>query len=302
MGLASCTLCPRACAADRTSTRGFCGAPREIHVASVCVHRGEEPALNPIINIFYAHCNLQCIYCQNHQISGRCVTSKQETPETIADLVCDNLTAFDGNNSTPLVGFVTAAHYADSIPDIIAALHRRGIKPVFVYNSSGYESVSTLRTLEGLIDIYLPDLKYLDPDIAAKYSHAPDYPEIATAAILEMKRQVGSSLKVDDSGTAYRGLIVRHLVLPGHTGNTIRCLDWLADNFNPFSLHLSLMAQYYPPTPELPVPINRTLTDSEYSSVVDHAAALGFTSGWIQELQSSENYRPDFTNDNKPFK
>ena len=298
----TCHLCPRRCGADRSTASGFCGASDRIEVASACIHRGEEPPLDPIVNIFFAHCNLQCIYCQNWQISK--VESgqwKAESPETIADKVCEQFSTFNFQLSTPLVGFVTAAHYADRLPEIIEAIRAKGANPTFVYNSSGYESVDTLRSLEGLIDIYLPDLKYMDSDLAARYSHAPDYPEVAATALLEMKRQVGGSLKVDGDGQAYRGIIVRHLVLPGAVDNSLRCLDWLADHFDPFTLHLSLMAQYFPPRTGLPAPLDRTLTAEEYAAVTAHADALGFTCGWTQELTAQSNYRPDFTNTGNPF-
>lgn len=299
MGLDSCTLCPRACGADRTKATGFCGATNVLEVSSVCIHRGEEPPLNPIVNIFFAHCNLQCIYCQNWQISrvgnGKW---KTESADTLADMVAEILK----QSKTPLVGFVTAAHYAHHIPEIISAIRARGFNPAFVYNSSGYESVETIRTLEGLIDIYLPDYKYADPALADAYSHAPDYPEVADAAISEMIRQVGAGLKVDDTGTAYRGLIVRHLVLPDHVGNSIQVLDRIA-SLSPFHLPaLSLMAQYYPPRPDLPAPLDRTITAEEYDAVVEHAVELGLTDGWIQELKANDNYRPDFNNTDNPFK
>ncbi len=316
MGLA-CRLCPRACGADRSNDKGFCGAPDDLEVASVCLHRGEEPPLNPIINIFFAHCNLQCIYCQNYQISGKGeslkVKGERYSADQLADRVCEKLSTLHPTPSTPLVGFVTAAHYAHRIPQIIDAIRQKLSTthyplPTFVYNSSGYESVDTLRSLEGLIDIYLPDYKYADPALAAAYSHAPDYPEVALDALREMIRQVGIGLKVDDQGQAYRGLIVRHLVLPGHVDNSLQALDRLAELANSSNqafmqssnLHLSLMAQYYPPRPDLPAPLDRCLTPDEYNRVVDRAIDLGLTAGWIQELQANDNYRPDFSKSN-PF-
>ena len=294
MNDAHCTLCPRACGALRAEAPGFCGAGTALEVASVCVHRGEEPPLNPIVNVFFAHCNLQCIYCQNWQISeaGR---SNATDVDRLADRIAALLPA-----SGAMVGLVTAAHYADRVPALIDGLHRRGHQPTVVYNSSGYESVDTLRALEGWVDVYLPDFKYMDGALAARYSHAADYPQVAQAALREMKRQVGGGLKVDDEGRAYRGLVVRHLVLPGAVDNSVRCLEWLADEF-PFGLHLSLMAQYYPPRPGLPQPLDRTLRPEEYAAVVERATALGLTDGWIQELEASTNYRPDFDHTQSPF-
>ena len=268
----------------------------------MCLHRGEEPPLNPIVNVFFAHCNLQCVYCQNWQVSGLVEEGKWETEsvETLADRICKELSTFNSQLSTPMLGLVTAAHYADHIPALLEAVRRRGFTPTVVYNSSDYESVETLRSLEGQVDVYLPDFKYMDSALAKAYSHAEDYPAVAQAAIREMRRQVGGGLKVDADGRAYRGLIVRHLVLPGAVDNSLRCLDWLADEF-PFGLHLSLMAQYFPPRPGLPSPLDRCVTSEEYGAVVAHAEALGLTDGWIQELEARDNYRPDFDNADNPF-
>ena len=298
-----CRLCPRGCGVDRTTGGGFCGAADTLEVASVCVHRGEEPPLNPIVNVFFAHCNLQCIYCQNWQISGKGerlkVKGERYTIETLADLIVSHLSPLTSHLS-PLLGLVTASHYAHHIPTLLDAVHQRGFTPTVVYNSSGYESVETLRSLEGLVDIYLPDFKYMDTGIAKAYSHAPDYPDIASAALKEMIRQVGKGLKVDGNGTAYRGLIVRHLVLPGHVDNSLAVLDHLAD-LVPFGLHLSLMAQYFPPKPDLPAPLDRSVTANEYAVVVARAEELGLTDGWIQELAARDNYRPDFSITGNPF-
>ncbi|MBQ9417387.1 MAG: hypothetical protein IJU19_02270 [Bacteroidales bacterium] len=297
----ACTLCPRRCAADRTQRAGYCGAGTPMEVASVCLHRGEEPPLNPIVNLFFAHCNLQCIYCQNHQISARTLSPnlpvQAYTPSRLASLIAPLLPQSGG-----LLGLVSAAHYADQLPALISALHEQGCTPTVVYNSGGYESTDTLRSLEGLVDIYLPDLKYLSPTIASRYSHAPDYPEVATRALLEMARQVGEGLKTDPySGQAYRGLIVRHLVLPGATADSLQCLDWLASHFTPWRLHLSLMAQYYPPHPDLPPPLDRPVSTEEYSRVCTAASQLGFTLGWQQELHAADAYRPDFASSGHPF-
>lgn len=298
----TCQLCPRGCGVDRQVTTGFCGADSGLEVSAVCLHRGEEPPLNPIVNVFFTHCNLQCIYCQNRQISsGESVKVKGErySVDALADLIVSHPSPLT-SHLTPLLGLVTAAHYADHIPALLDALHRRECFPTVVYNSSGYESVETLRSLEGLVDVYLPDFKYMDSAVAERYSHAYDYPAVAQAAVKEMRRQVGTGLKVDDNGRAYRGLIVRHLVLPGHIDNSLRCLEWLADEF-PFGLHLSLMAQYYPPSAGLPAPLDRTLTAQEYEAVAARAEALGLTDGWLQELEAQSNYRPDFSSADNPF-
>jgi len=305
LGMNRCTLCPRQCGADRSAgATGFCGATAAPEVASVCLHRGEEPPLNPIVNVFFSHCNLQCIYCQNWQISQgerSKVKGEKYTFDTLANHIVSQLSTLNSH----LLGFVTASHYADQLPAIIEAVRSQlsathEPQPTIVYNCGGYESVDTLRSLEGLVDIYLPDFKYMDPALAAAYSHAPDYPAVAQAALKEMRRQVGGGLKTDDEGHAYRGLIVRHLVLPGAVDNSIQCLEWLADEF-PFGLHLSLMAQYFPPRPGLPTPLDRCVTAEEYAAVVDRAQELGLTDGWIQELDAQSNYRPDFSFTDNPF-
>lgn len=293
--MSCCRLCPKKCGVDRSIATGFCGASEDLEVSAVCLHKGEEPPLNPIVNIFFTHCNLQCIYCQNWQISSNISSSGSTSIASLADRICSLLPEAGG-----LLGFVTAAHYANRIPEILDAIHQRGFNPTIVYNSGGYESVETLQCLDGLVDIYLPDFKYMVSDLARAYSHTPDYPEVAQATLREMRHQVGSSLKVDDNGRAYRGLIVRHLVLPGAVDNSLRCLDWLADEF-PFGLHLSLMAQYYPPRADLPSPLDRNVTSEEYSTVVDHAIKLGLTNGWMQELSAETNYRPDFSRNGNPF-
>lgn len=296
-----CHLCPRACGVVRSDAAGFCGAGEEMQVAAVCMHRGEEPPLNPIVNVFFAHCNLQCIYCQNRQISGRHVQAT-DGGATEVDAVADRIEALLASLSptdAPMLGLVTAAHYADRLPALLDAVHRRGVSPTVVYNSSGYETVGALRTLEGLVDIYLPDFKYMDPALASAYSHAADYPAVAQAALREMRRQVGAGLKVDADGHAYRGLIVRHLVLPGAVDNSLQCLEWLAGEF-PFGLHLSLMSQYFPPHDGLPAPLDRPLGPDEYAAVTARAMELGLTDGWFQEPESRDNYRPDFSRGN-PF-
>jgi len=213
----------------------------------------------------------------------------------LVDRICQLLPQSGG-----LLGLVTAAHYADRLPSLVDAIRQRGFSPTVVYNSGGYESVETLRSLEGLVDVYLPDFKYMDATLADAYSHAVDYPEVAQSAIREMRRQVGGGLKVDDQGIAYRGLVVRHLVLPGAVDNSLQCLEWLAEEF-PFGLHLSLMAQYFPPREGLPSPLDRVLLPEEYAAVVSRAEELGLTDGWLQELEARDNYRPDFANSVNPF-
>ena len=286
-----CTLCPHHCTADRAEYLGFCRAVRVPEAATICIHRGEEPPLcgsKGICNVFFSHCNLPCIYCQNHQISSGNPSPRFVGVGAIVDEIARLLPQTEN-----MVGFVTPSHYADSLPAIVEGLHARGLYPTTVYNTGGYDSVETLRMLAPYIDIYLPDYKYSDPNLAQHYSHAADYPQVALAALREMYNQKGSALPTDERGMAYRGIIVRHLVLPGQVENSLRVLDTLADLS--LNLHISLMAQYYPPLPDLPDQLSRTISQEEYRQVTDHLNALGLSRGWVQELDAQKCYRPDFT-------
>ena len=295
-----CNICPRNCNANRTDTVGFCHAKETVEVSAVCIHKGEEPPIcgkKGICNVFFAHCNLQCIYCQNHEIS----LPHSNTPANIIgiDAIVDKIAEILPQTEN-IVGFVTPTHYADSIPSIVEALHARGLFPTTVYNCGGYEKVDTLKMLAPYIDIYLPDFKYMDSQIANQYSHAPDYPEVAIAALKEMYNQKGSSLPTDDNDMAYRGIIIRHLVLPGHVENSKAVLDAIADISS--NLHVALMAQYYPPLPGLPDPLSRPLLKEEYDEVADHFYAIGLHKGWVQELEAQTTYRPDFSSKNEIFR
>jgi len=198
------------------------------------------------------------------------------------------------------VGFVTPSHFVPHVRAIIQALHAEGKYPVTVYNSNGYDSVETLRTLEGLIDVYLPDMKYLDSEISEEYSGAADYPDVARKAILEMFRQKGSSVIVGESGQALNGMIIRHLVLPGHTDDSVAIVKWIATELSP-AMHISLMSQYYPTTCVAAHPmLYRTIGEEEYDYVVEAMKDQGFYRGWVQESGSSHTYNPDFGNEH-PF-
>lgn len=291
----NCTNCPRRCATDRVTSLGFCHAAAEPEAAAICVHHGEEPPISGqrgICNIFFAHCNLQCIYCQNHDISRPTPSPSAPPPFVGVDAIVDRVQQLLPETEN-IVGFVSPTHYAHAIPAIVDELHRHGLFPTTVYNTGGYDSVDTLRALAPYIDIYLPDFKYSDPALATRYSHAPDYPQVALAALREMYNQKGSALPTDDRGMAYRGIIVRHLVLPGQVDNSLGVLDTLADLST--GLHIALMAQYFPPLPGLPDQLGRTLTQDEYDRVTDHFYALGLYRGWVQELDAQACYRPDFS-------
>lgn len=289
-----CKCCPRECGVDRSEREGFCGASERVEVAAICRHLGEEPPLRGergICNVFFAHCNMRCLFCQNQEISrGKIAEEKvryrgvDEVVEGIAKMLpeCENV-----------VGFVSATQYAYAIPQIVEGLHERGLFPTTVYNSNGYESVETLREIEPYIDVYLPDMKYMDKDLGWRYSGTKEYPRVAGAAIEEMVRQKGSRLMCDERGLAFRGVVIRHLVLPGQTENSKRVIDWVAERL-PWNTQLSLMAQYYPVGENLPDELGRKLSRDEYDEVVEYMDGKGLANGWVQEMEASETYRPDF--------
>lgn len=299
--LSDCTLCPRECHVNRfTSANGYCGSDASLNISSICVHRGEEPPVSGpygICNIFFAACNLRCVYCQNHDIS-RPRSGFRQIPlelKSALDLIEEIL-----SKGIKGVGFVSPSHVVPQVKAIIKGLHSRGLSPVTVYNTNGYDKPSTLREIGELIDVWLPDYKYSTSEIAADYSDAADYPEVALKALKEMYYQKGSSLITDESGIAEKGILLRHLVLPGHAEESKKVLRSLAANIST-GIHISLMSQYHPTYDVRNHPVlNRPLYRKEYESVVEEMGKLGFRNGWVQDMDSFENYRPDFSKDN-PF-
>ncbi len=288
-----CDICPRHCGADRDESLGFCGAPSDIYVSRVALHKWEEPPISGKRGsgtIFFTGCNLCCVYCQNCAINGTPQAFVGAKKLTAAGL-CDAIKALEDAGAHN-INFVTPTHYAAQIKEALMLARPR--IPV-VYNTSGYESVETLKSLESLVDIYLPDLKYFSSELSAKYSNAPDYFSVAFEAIGEMHRQVGRPV-FDADGMMRRGVIVRHLVLPGCRRDSFEILEKLASHFSPEDIKLSLMRQYTPEFadsvkyPEL----SRRVTTFEYESVVKKAASLGFD-GYIQGADSATSkYTPDF--------
>lgn len=294
LNLANCNCCPRQCGVDRTSgPLGWCRTGESVMVASVCAHRGEEPVLSGrhgICNVFFAHCNLQCIYCQNHQISRNRSAGHgfNDVESVVAEIERSLETGARG------VGFVSPSHFVPQMLEIIASLKKRGHRQRYVYNSNGYDRAEVIGSLEGIIDVYLPDFKYLDAGMGRTYSYVRDYPSVATAAIREMYRQKGTNLLLDDDDLIETGLIIRHLVLPGHVENSKAVLNWIASELSA-GVHVSLMSQYYPTPAVADHPtLGRTLNAAEYDAVVDEFERLGFYRGWVQELGSPDSYRPDF--------
>ncbi|MDY2807884.1 MAG: radical SAM protein [Oscillospiraceae bacterium] len=283
-----CTLCPRRCGVDRTRGQlGFCKMPGQIHAARAGVHYWEEPVISGSFGsgaVFFSGCTLKCAFCQNYDIS-------QENfgkPMTSAELRA----AFERliDEGVQNINLVTPTHF---LPDILPALEPKLPVPV-VYNCGGYESMETLRQLEGKIDVYLPDFKYSDNALAKKLSSAPDYFETASAAILEMYRQVGKPVIEGDE--MKRGVLVRHLVLPGCVDNSLGVLDWVAEHFRSGDILFSLMSQYVPMgrAAEMP-PFDRRITELEYDSVLSYMMLLGIEDGYTQDFSSAERgYTPSF--------
>jgi putative pyruvate formate lyase activating enzyme len=291
-------FCPRECGANRlTGPLGYCKSNAGFNIASICIHKGEEPVISGkkgICNIFFPHCNLQCIFCQNHDISRNsgCVNADEMSLDDVIQKICELL-----EQTENIVGFVSPSHYIPQMIAIIQALNHAGKYPVIVYNTNGYDKVSTLKMLEGLIDVYLPDFKYMDTDLAFEYSQARDYPEMAVTALKEMYRQKGSTLIVNDKGIAESGIIIRHLILPGATDQSIKVLQCIAEEISP-KMHISLMSQYYPTHLVATHPLlNLTITTAEYNKVVEAFHMLGFYRGWVQDMESHASFRPDFYNE-----
>ncbi|MFH1296087.1 MAG: radical SAM protein [Bacteroidota bacterium] len=299
--LHDCALCPRDCHADRTTEiRGYCKTGTGFSISSICIHQGEEPVISGsrgICNIFFTHCNLQCIYCQNHQISNNQLDHRSD--EIPLEEVIRQITWILGTGIN-IVGFVSPSHVIPQMKVIIRVLENLGYQPTWVYNTNGYDTVETLRELEGIIDVYLPDFKYMDSVLAGRLSDVADYPVVAGAALKEMLRQKGTTLRINDAGYAESGILVRHLVLPGYVENSIEVLRFLATELSPH-LHVALMSQYYPAYQACSDPqLSRSLARTEYTRVVKFMEEFGMDRGFIQGLGSFNHYRPDFGK-NHPF-
>ena len=285
----NCTLCPRRCGADRTNGQlGFCRHPDKIYAARAAAHYWEEPVISGSFGsgaVFFSGCTLKCLFCQNGVISqenrGKEI-STAHLREIFLKLIDDGVQN---------INLVTPTHF---LPSILPALTPKLPVPV-VYNCGGYERVETLRELEGLVDIYLPDMKYSDPKLAGILSAAPDYVEIAKAAIAEMYRQVGSAVIEDE--IMQRGMIVRHLMLPGELDNTLGVLDWFSEAFPKGDVLFSLMGQYVPmgKAKTMP-PYDRRITEDEYDAALSYLELLGIENGFTQDFSAAtEEYIPDFS-------
>ena len=289
--MTSCTLCPRQCGVDRThGETGVCGMTHELRVARIAPHMWEEPPISGSKGsgtVFFTGCSLRCVFCQNRVISREGL-GKRYTEESLTEAIL-SLRETGVHN----INFVTPTHYTSTIARILERIKPTLGIPV-VWNCGGYESVETLHMLEGLVDIYLPDFKYASSDPARDYSAAPDYPERATEAIREMYRQTGAYTESD--GLAARGVIIRHLVLPGCRNDSMNVLRRVAATLPPADIRVSVMRQY---TPDFAMDapyknLRRRVTDFEYTSVLDEAARLGLAGFSQGKEAATKAYTPDF--------
>lgn len=292
-----CNLCPRKCNIDRTKTPGVCGVKDKMIVARASLHMWEEPCIsgeNGSGTIFFTGCNLKCIFCQNHDISSKLI-GQEITIEDFSN-ICLNLEKQGANN----INLVTPTHFVPLIIEGIRLAKDKGLNIPIVYNTSGYETVETIKMLDGIIDIYLPDFKYYNNEYAIKYSHANNYFEYAKESLNEMYKQVGKP--IIKNGLMKKGIIVRHLMLPGLKEDTKKILEYLYNTYQD-NIYISIMNQYTPVKtfdnyPEL----NNKINDNEYDEIINYAIDLGIKKAFIQEGETqSESFIPDFSNQKLPL-
>ena len=292
-GLKQCEICPHKCGINRLNGKiGRCKAKDKIKIALYSTHNFEEPCISGTKGsgtVFFSNCNLKCIFCQNYEISqkGR---GKEITIEELARIFLKQQ-----EKGVENINLVTPTSYVVQIIEAIKIARKNGLRIPIVYNTNGYENVDTIKMLDGYIDVYLPDLKYVDDELGKKYSKVENYFEIATKAILEMQKQVGKT-KVNENGVIKKGIIVRHLVLPGNIENSKKILKWLKENLNEEN-YVSVMAQYFPTylvkEKEEYEELNRKLTKDEWRNIVNFIDELDFKNGYIQELgEHEEEYVP----------
>ena len=288
-----CGLCPRECKVDRTQgERGYCGQTAELYVARAALHQWEEPCLSGTIGsgtIFFTGCPLGCVFCQNLEIAAGNV-GKKISVKRLAEIFLE-LQEQGAHN----INLVTATHFVPQIAEALSLAKQNGLQIPIVYNTSSYEHVSTLRLLEGLVDIYLPDLKYRNEEWSLRYSHAADYFFYASKAIAEMVRQVGKPVLSEEDGLMKRGVIVRHLALPGKEEDSKEVIRYLYETYGE-QIYISIMNQFTPMPGLREYPeLNRVLTEQEYSRIVDYAIRLGVEQGYIQEGETAkESFIPSF--------
>jgi putative pyruvate formate lyase activating enzyme len=299
--LAECDICPRECGAKRLKGKvGSCNSGYLPIVSSVCAHHGEEPVLSGSRGsgaIFFGNCNMRCVYCQNHQISQDPVA--QQRYEVDNRVLAERMLYLQDELHCHNINLVTPSHFVPQIVRAVLEAVPKGLRLPLVYNTSSYDSVKTLRELDGIMDIYLADIRYASDEWGRKYSRVHGYVEHSRAAIKEMQRQVGD-LVVDDDGVAQKGLIVRHLIFPNGIAGSEDSLGWLVREVSPH-VAVSIMSQYYPSHRAYRYKeLNRKIRPEEYAEVVKLVETLGIENGWVQGMASAESYLPDFSTD-EPF-
>jgi len=300
--LSACDICPRECGVNRREgERGFCHSAYLPIVASVGAHHGEEPVLSGKRGsgtIFLGNCNMRCAYCQNYQISQNYRAQRRREVET--RILAENMLFLQDELGCHNINLVSPSHFVPQIVRAVLEAVPRGLRLPLVYNTSSYDSVATLRELDGIISVYLADLRYASNKWGRRFSKAPDYVERARAAIREMYRQVGN-LVADEENIAQKGLIVRHLILPNGIAGSRDSLGWLVREVSP-QVTVSLMSQYFPAhrAPRIPL-LSRAITAEEYDEVGKLVEELGIENGWLQGMDASKSYLPDFSGDGAPF-
>ena len=300
--LTSCDICPRECGVNRLADEhGFCHSGRLPIVAAVCPHYGEEPALSGSKGsgtIFFGNCNMRCVYCQNYQISQQ--WKKQQSKEIDFRTLAERMLYLQDELGCHNINFVSPSHFVPQLVRAVLEAVPLGLRLPLVYNTSSYDAIRSLKGLDGIISVYLADLRYASSKWAGKFSGAPDYVTQARRAIKEMYRQVGG-LILDEFGLAQKGLIVRHLILPHRLAGSRESLAWLVNEVSP-AVTVSIMSQYFPAHRASQIPLlARTISAAEYSEVVKVVAELGLENGWVQEMGAEENYLPDFERRADPF-
>lgn len=291
--LENCNICPHKCGINRIAGKiGRCKATDKVKIALASIHNFEEPCIsgeNGSGTVFFSHCNLNCVFCQNYEIS-QIGKGREISVEELAKIFIKQQ-----NKKVHNINLVTPTMYIYQIIEAIKIAKSKGLKIPIVYNSNGYENVEALKHLEGYIDIYLPDLKYSDDEIAYKYSNIKNYFENAVQAIKEMYNQVGTPI-IDENGIMKKGLMIRHLVLPNQLQNSKDVLKWINDNMDK-KVFVSVMAQYFPTYKAKHFPeISRKLTKEEYNEIEQYLYSLDLENGYIQELgEHEEEYVPDFS-------
>lgn len=294
--LENCKICPRNCGINRKNGEtGYCKCDDKLKVALVSIHKYEEPCIsgeNGSGTVFFSNCNLNCVYCQNYEVSQQ-GKGKDISIQRLSEIFLEQQERHVNN-----INLVTPTMYVEQIIEAIKIAKNKGLKIPIIYNSNGYENVATIKQLRGYIDVYLPDLKYYSDNMAIKYSKAPNYFKIATNAVKEMYDQVGNPV-FDENGIIKKGLIIRHLILPNHIQNSKNVLKWINDNMDS-NVYVSIMAQYFPTFKAKEYEkINRQIKYSEYREIKKYLSTLNIENGYLQELdKEQEKYVPIFNCNN----